>query len=180
MCPWFSVRFWCYNCYLLVYIVCFPTYPFFFTFSFLTSSLIFSFLLRFQSVCCKWRLNLALFFAFIFVMYYVSFDCWMHAFVVFMFFQEIGSGKRLRYDIFCVERDAKPQLNQSINRHWWWLCVGWQRPTECYSDVCGHFRLHGNQATIIGTHSSGYQQRVSQWDPHCSHHRHVRNSLPLL
>ena len=29
--------------------------------------------------------------------------------------QEIGLGKRLRNDLFCVECDLKPQLSQSIN-----------------------------------------------------------------
>jgi len=29
--------------------------------------------------------------------------------------QEIGFGKRLQNDLFCVNWDAKPQLNQSIN-----------------------------------------------------------------
>jgi len=29
--------------------------------------------------------------------------------------QEIGLGKRLRNDLFCVDRDVKPQLNQSIS-----------------------------------------------------------------
>jgi len=28
--------------------------------------------------------------------------------------QEIGSGKRLRNDLFCVEGDINPQLNQSL------------------------------------------------------------------
>jgi len=38
--------------------------------------------------------------------------------VRFSFFvpsQEIGVAKRLRNDLFCVEWDVKPQLNQSIN-----------------------------------------------------------------
>jgi len=29
--------------------------------------------------------------------------------------QETGLGKRLRNDLFCVEWDVKPQLNQSVN-----------------------------------------------------------------
>jgi len=29
--------------------------------------------------------------------------------------QEIGVGKRLQNDLFCVNWDVKPQLNQSIN-----------------------------------------------------------------
>ena len=29
--------------------------------------------------------------------------------------QEIGVGKRLQSDLFCVNWDVKPQLNQSIN-----------------------------------------------------------------
>ena len=31
--------------------------------------------------------------------------------------QETGSGKRLRDDLFCVERDANPQLSQSTLAH---------------------------------------------------------------
>ena len=43
----------------------------------------------------------------------------MHAFVVLgLVFsipsQEIGLGKRLQNDLFCVEWDVKPQLSQSI------------------------------------------------------------------
>jgi len=44
----------------------------------------------------------------------------MHAFVVLgLVFsvpsQEVGPGQRLRNDLFCVEWDVKPQLDQSIN-----------------------------------------------------------------
>jgi len=50
------------------------------------------------------------------------FDLWMCAFVVLgLVFsiprQEIGLGKRLGNDLFCVKWDVKPQLNQSINVH---------------------------------------------------------------
>jgi len=50
---------------------------------------------------------------------YISFDWWMHAFVVLglvfsMPSQEIGSAKRLWNDLFCVKWDLKPQLSQSI------------------------------------------------------------------
>jgi len=48
----------------------------------------------------------------------------MHVFVVlglvFNFIitsREIGLGKRLRNDLFCVEWDVKPQLNRSINHN---------------------------------------------------------------
>ena len=44
MCPWFDFWFRHYIYCLLVYIVCFPTYPFFFTFSLLISSLTYLFL----------------------------------------------------------------------------------------------------------------------------------------
>ena len=38
--------------------------------------------------------------------------------------QEIGFGKRLRNDLFCVEWDVKPQLNESINkRHSLVVCL---------------------------------------------------------
>ena len=66
MCPWFD--FWFHRCVycLLVYIVCFPNYPFFFTFSLLISSLTYLFRLRidlllFQAGCHKRQLILALF-----------------------------------------------------------------------------------------------------------------------
>jgi len=32
--------------------------------------------------------------------------------------QEIGWKERLRYDLYCVEWDVKPQLNQSINQEY--------------------------------------------------------------
>ena len=32
--------------------------------------------------------------------------------------QEIGLGKRLRNDLFCVEWDIKPQLSQSVCQTW--------------------------------------------------------------
>jgi len=61
MCPWFNFWFWrCIYC-LLVYIICFPAYPFFFT----VSLLIFSFENRprlFQAGCCIGQPSLALVF----------------------------------------------------------------------------------------------------------------------
>jgi len=44
----------------------------------------------------------------------------MHAFVVlglvfFILSQETVLGKHLRNDLFCVERDVKPQLRQSVS-----------------------------------------------------------------
>ena len=41
--------------------------------------------------------------------------------------QETGVGKRLRNDLFCVEWDVKPQLNESVNQplSWKaWKCRG--------------------------------------------------------
>jgi len=43
--------------------------------------------------------------------------------------QEIGSGKRLRNDLYCVEWDARPQLGQSVAS----VCV---RAAVCWDD-CG-------------------------------------------
>ena len=87
---------------LLVYILCFPTCPCFLHF-------FFTYLL----------LNLALVFCVYFLLRYISFDWWMHAFIVLgLVFsipsQEIGLGKRLRNNLFCVEWDVKPQLSQSV------------------------------------------------------------------
>ena len=50
---------------------------------------------------------------------YISFDWWVRAFVVLSLVssipsQENGVEKRLRNDLFCVQWDVKPQLNQSI------------------------------------------------------------------
>jgi len=57
--------------------------------------------------------------------------------------QEIGLGKRLRNDLFCVEWDVKPKLSQSVML---WLAGGASRvpasaagisephPDECRSD----------------------------------------------
>ena len=83
-CPWFD--FWFRHCIycLLVCVICFPTYPF--------SSLFLTYLLpylsftlrrdplRFQARCHKRRLN-PTFFVY-FVLWYISFDRWMRAFVV--------------------------------------------------------------------------------------------------
>ena len=67
--------------------------------------------LRFQAGCHKRRLNLAYIFVFIFF-WSVNARCYC---VRFSFFsipsQEIGSGKRLQNDLFCVEWDVKPQLS---------------------------------------------------------------------
>ena len=69
--PWFEFWFLSYVYCLLVYIVRFPTYPFFFTFSLLAVSLSLSFPLRIdplrsQAGCRKKRLNLALVFSCLF------------------------------------------------------------------------------------------------------------------
>ena len=76
--------------------------------------------LRFQAWCRKGWLNLALDFCVCFVLCYISFDCWMHAFVMLglvfsILSQEIGLGKHLWNDLFCVEWDVKPQLDQGTS-----------------------------------------------------------------
>ena len=55
----------------------------------------------------------------VYVCAYISFDLRMRAIVVLgLVFsipsREVGSGKRLRNDLFCVEWDVKPQLDRSI------------------------------------------------------------------
>ena len=78
--------------------------------------------LRFQTGCRKRRLNLRLFFS-LFILccsrptFLLIGDCRPLCFccVRFSFFhikQEIGMGKRFRDDLFCVEWDIKPQVNQ--------------------------------------------------------------------
>ena len=54
--------------------------------------------------------------------------------------QEIGWNKRLRYDLYCVEWDVKPQLNQfsSFRFHKFaswvhWRLVMWEIPRVCWS-----------------------------------------------
>jgi len=69
--------------------------------------------LRFQAGCRKRRLNLAVVFCVYIVLWYISFDLRMRAFVVFSLVfsipsQEIGFGKRLRNNLSCVEWDVKP------------------------------------------------------------------------
>ena len=119
--PWFDFWFrrdiYC----LLVYMVCSPTYPFFFTFPCLSPPLlVFSFEnpLCFHAGCRKRRLNLAL--VFVFILCCSTFDWWLRVFLVLgLVFsipsQETGLGKRLQNDLFCVERDVKAQFNQSIH-----------------------------------------------------------------
>ena len=87
---------------------------FLFTISLLVSALTYLFL-GFHAGCHKRPLNLALVFCVYFVSY-ISFDRWMHAFVALslVFSILVGLGKRLRNDLFCVEQDVTPQLNQSV------------------------------------------------------------------
>ena len=66
VCVCVCVRARCINC-LLVYIVCFPTYPFSSLFLYLSFPLRMD-PLRFQAGCCKRRLNLALAFCVYFVL----------------------------------------------------------------------------------------------------------------
>ena len=55
----------------------------------------------------------------------------MHAFLVLglvfsISSQEMGLGKRLRNDLFCVEWDVKPQLSQAVNQSilaWIHICI---------------------------------------------------------
>jgi len=61
----------------------------------------------------------------------------MRAFVVLglVFFtpsQEIGLGKRLRNDLFCVDWDVKPQLSQSLS-------VGWQEGHVAGKSHCASY-----------------------------------------
>ena len=113
---------------LLVYVVCFQTYPFFLHFSILIFSLTYFFLFRinplcFQAGCRKRRLNLVLVFVFIWG-WVLCFDWWMHAFVVLSFFipsQEIGFGKSLRNGlVWCWVgcKTTTQSINQSILCLW--------------------------------------------------------------
>ena len=75
--------------------------------------------LHFQARCWERQLNLAFVFYTYLVLYYISFDWWMRAFVVLGLVLSIQAkrlawGNRLRSDLFCFERDVKPQLSQSI------------------------------------------------------------------
>jgi len=87
-------------------------------FSLLISSLTYLFLLRidplrFQTGCRERRLNLALVFfafilccsAFLLIGECVHLLCWVQFFSTLS--QEIGFGKRLRNDLFCVDWDEK-------------------------------------------------------------------------
>jgi len=111
--------------YNIVYIVCFCTYPLSLHF-FLTRLLPYlSFPsridpLHFQAGCRKRQLNLALIFLVFILCCSTFFDWWTRAFVVLglvfsTLSQDIGLWKRLRNDLFCVEWDVKPQLNQPMN-----------------------------------------------------------------
>jgi len=110
---------------LLIYITCFPAYHF--SSLFLTYLLTYlSFPLRidlhhFQAGCRKKRLNLALDF-FVFILFSSTLlligECMLLC-VKFSFSmpsQEIGSGKRLQNDLFCVKWDIKPHTTQSITQ----------------------------------------------------------------
>ena len=114
MCPWFD--FSCQHCmYLLVYIICFPTYPFSSLFPYLLPYLSFPLRidpLRFLARCHKRRLNWTS----------VHFFWLVNAcfcYVRFSFFsipsQAIGLGKRLQNSLFCVKWDVKPQLTLSLS-----------------------------------------------------------------
>jgi len=118
--PWFNFWFWCY-----IYIVCFPNYPFFFTFFLLTFSLTYSFPLRidplrFRVGCRKRRLNLALVFLCLFCCN-TFFDWWMRAFVVLgLVFSYTKPSDWLaetsvKWPILC--RVGRKITTQSINQH---------------------------------------------------------------
>ena len=122
--PWFDFCFWLCICCLLVYIVCFPTYLFSSLFSYLSPPLlIFPFENRPAPFpgCPARRLNLALVFFRLFCVVVHFF--WLlnacYSCVRFNFYflpsQAIGSGKRLRNDLFCVKWDMKQQLCQSVS-----------------------------------------------------------------
>ena len=105
---------------LLLYIACFPTYPFFFTYFFiyLLPYLYFplrSDPLRFQAGCRKRKLNLALvFFVYFMLQNILVGECMLLLCWVFSTpSQEIVLGKHVRSDLFCVEWDVNPQLNES-------------------------------------------------------------------
>ena len=119
--PWFG--FWYQHCIycLLVYIICFPTYLFFSTFlAYFLPYLSFPLRidpLRFQVGCRKRRLNLALVLCLFCVAVHffwlvnACFCCVRFNFLS-IWSQETGLEKRLRNDLFCVQWDVKPQLNQ--------------------------------------------------------------------
>ena len=110
---------------LLVYIVLLPHLSFCFTFFLLIYSPSY---LSFENrsalfpgrICRKRRLNLALVFfvfilccnTFLLIGEHVLLLCQVQFFSIPS--QEIGLWKRLRNDLFCVQWDVKPQLNQSI------------------------------------------------------------------
>ena len=127
--------------FLLLLVTCFLFYCLYFPFLF-TSPVSFSLRiapLHFQTGCHRRRLNLDYsFFGFNFALLYFCVKCVtlvnlvmiglvlrLPKFMVYYGFssgficsylsasQEIGWKERLRYDLYCVEWDVKPQLNQS-------------------------------------------------------------------
>ena len=83
MLPWFDLLYRCYIYCFLVYIVSFPTYPFFLHLCYL-SPLLLIFSLRIDPLCFqvgfhKRHLNLTLVFCVYFLLWYISSDWWMHA-----------------------------------------------------------------------------------------------------
>ena len=74
--------------------------------------------LHFQAGYRKRRLNLALFFVFILCRstFLLIGECVLLLRYIVFFHTKTGSGKRLRNDIFCVERDIEPQLSQLANK----------------------------------------------------------------
>ena len=117
--PWFHYWFRRYLYCLLVCIVCFPTYPFSFTFPYLSLTLPLYFSLRidslrFQAGCRKWWLKLA------FCLHF-----WMRSLVALglvcfsirsrqtAWLAETSAKWRA---VWCVETDVKPQLTHSLNQ----------------------------------------------------------------
>ena len=56
-----------------------------------------------------------------FMVYYVYFPGFIFSYLSTG--QEIGWKERLRYDLYCVEWDVKPQRNQSITNQSEWLVL---------------------------------------------------------
>ena len=98
--------------------------------------------------CRKRRLNLALVFLCFFVLYYISFDWCVRAFVVLgLVFstpsQEIGLWKRLRNDLFSVEWDVKPQLSQAwVGVYISYKCIAVRKVATQLRELTCHMRSH--------------------------------------
>ena len=74
--------------------------------------------------------------------------------------QETGVGKRLRNDLFCVEWDVKPQLNESVNQplSWKaWKCRGSLIPV---GEISGNYQNIGKGQPNV-TKKNSFKRKLS-------------------